>query len=206
MNIEKITAYIEEKYDPAAVIIYGSYADGSNNENSDFDALVISETHAIFHDGSLFYGVRLDVFVYPKSYFGGDIDCEDFVQIFDGKIILDTDGIGINLKNRINKYLSAKPKRSKQEIKSDIEWCRKMLERTKRRDAEGNFRRHWLLVDSLEIFCDAAGIDYHGPKKSLKAMNENFPDAFSLYFAALGKGDYAEIDEWVGYLENFDIV
>ena len=206
MNIEKITAYIKEKYDPVAVIIYGSYADRSNNENSDFDALVISETHDIFHDGSLFDGVRLDMFVYPKSYFDGDIDCEDFVQVFDGKIILDTDGIGTNLKNRINKYLSAKPKRSKQEIKSDIEWCRKMLERTKRGDAEGNFRRHWLLVDSLEIFCDAAGIDYHGPKKSLKAMKENFPDAFSLYSAALGKGYYAEIDAWVGYLENFDIV
>lgn len=206
MNIGKITEYIKQKYDPAAIIVYGSYADGSNNENSDFDALIISETHGICHDGSLFDGVRLDVFVYPKSYFGGGFELEDFVQIFDGDIIMDTDGFGAELKTKINEYLESKPQKTKQEIKSDTEWCRKMLERTKRGDAEGNFRRHWLLVDSLEIFCDAAKIKYLGPKKSLRHMKEKFPDAFCAYSAALADTSGSDIEKWVEYLENFDIV
>ena len=35
------------------------------------------------------------------------------------------------------------------------EGCKKMLLRTLRSDAEGLYRWHWVLIDSLEIFCDA---------------------------------------------------
>lgn len=35
--MDKIINYICQKYEPLSIIVYGSYADGSNNENSDFD-------------------------------------------------------------------------------------------------------------------------------------------------------------------------
>ena len=39
--LEKIIEYIKQKYNPLSIILYGSYANGTNNLNSDFDALVL---------------------------------------------------------------------------------------------------------------------------------------------------------------------
>ena len=64
-----IIEYIKQKYDPCSIILYGSYADGTNNLNSDFDALVLSYNYDQFHDTSFVNGVQLDLFVYPVSYF-----------------------------------------------------------------------------------------------------------------------------------------
>ena len=96
--MEQIIKYIQQKYSPLSVILYGSYANGTNNLNSDFDALVISSDHEQYHDTSFINGVQLDVFVYPASYFDGDYNCEDFVQIYDGQIIADNSDIGRALK------------------------------------------------------------------------------------------------------------
>jgi len=39
---DKIFAYLKDTYQPDAIIVYGSFADGSATKNSDFDALVIA--------------------------------------------------------------------------------------------------------------------------------------------------------------------
>lgn len=39
---DRIIDYLKETYQPEAIIAYGSFADGSANSNSDFDALVIA--------------------------------------------------------------------------------------------------------------------------------------------------------------------
>ena len=62
--VEQIIEYIKNKYSPLTIIVYGSYASGTNNLNSDFDVLVISQHHSQFHDTSFVDGVQLDVFVY----------------------------------------------------------------------------------------------------------------------------------------------
>lgn len=85
---------------------------------------------------------------------------------------------------------------------SDIEWCKKMCDRAKRNDAEGLFRLHWVLVDSLEIFCNINKKTYEGPKKSLAFMKDNYPDGYKKYFNALKKGDFVELEGWVRYLEE----
>ena len=61
--MEQIIEYIKQKYSPLSIIVYGSYAIGTNNLNSDFDALVFSQHHSQFHDTSFVDGVQLDVFV-----------------------------------------------------------------------------------------------------------------------------------------------
>ena len=92
--LEQIIEYIKQSYNPISTILYGSYANGTNNLNSDFDSLVISYDHEQFHDTSFVNGIQLDVFVYPVSYFEGEFDCDDFVQIFDCKIIVDSNERG----------------------------------------------------------------------------------------------------------------
>ena len=106
--LEKIIEYIKQKYNPLSIILYGSYA------NSDFDALVISYDHEQFHDTSFVNDIQLDVFVYPASYFDGEFDCNNFIQIFDGKIIVDNEERGKTLQMKVLSYLQNRPQKQKQ--------------------------------------------------------------------------------------------
>lgn len=200
--LEKIIDYIKQRYNPLSIILYGSYANGTNNLNSDFDALVISDDHEQFHDTSFVDGIQLDLFVYPASYFEGDYDCNDFIQIFDGKIIVDRGGQGKALQAKVQSYLQNRPQISNAEIDASVDWCVKMLARVKRCDAEGMFRWHWVLIDSLEIFCDVMRQPYWGPKKSLKWMEENHPTAFACYQTALTDLSMESLENWILYIMN----
>ena len=55
---ERILTYIQKTYQPEAVVVYGSFADGSAGAGSDFDALVIAGSRAC-HDASEIDGVTL---------------------------------------------------------------------------------------------------------------------------------------------------
>ena len=200
--MKQIIDNINQRYNPLSIILYGSYANGTNNLNSDFDALVISDDHEQFHDTSFVDGIQLDVFVYPASYFEGDYDCNDFIQIFDGKIIVDRGGQGKALQAKVQSYLQNRPQKSRTEIDASVNWCIKMLARVKRCDAEGMFRWHWVLIDSLEIFCDVKHHPYRGPKKSLKWMEENHPTAFACYQTALTDFSMESLENWILYIKN----
>lgn len=200
--MERVIKYIKDKYNPLCIILYGSYADGTNNLNSDFDALVIAADHEQFHDTSFVDGVPLDVFVYPSMYFEGEYECEDFVQIHDGRIITDSNGIGKTLQENVRAYLRKLPVKSSEEIQASVDWCVKMFERAKRGDCEGMFRWHWVLIDSLEIFCDIMHHPYFGPKKTLKWMEEKHPKSFDCYKKALQNLDMEYLEEWVNLIET----
>lgn len=200
--MEKIISYIQQTYDPLSIILYGSYASGTNNLNSDFDSLVISRDHEQFHDTSFVNGIQLDVFVYPASYFDGSFDCNEFIQIFDGKILVDHDERGKTLQTKVRSYLQNRPQKSKAELDASVDWCVKMLARVRRYDAEGMFRWHWVLIDSLEIFCDIMRHPYLGPQKSLKWMEENHPGAFACYKKALEDFSMDSLENWIAYIKN----
>ena len=199
--MEEILKYIQEKYNPLTVILYGSYADGTNNLNSDFDALVITSDHELFHDTSIVNGIPLDVFVYPKKYFDVEYACEDFVQIHDGRIFTDSNGIGKALQEKVQAYLRNRAVKSSAEIRASVDWCIKMLERAKRGDCEGMFRWHWVLTDSLEIFCDIMQHPYLGPKKTLKWMEETQPKSFDCYNRALHALRMERLEEWITHIK-----
>ena len=200
--MDEILAYLQTKYDPAAILVYGSFADGTQNENSDFDALVLSPTHREFHDTSFVGGTQLDVFVYPLSLFQGAYQPETFLQIHGGIVAMDTEGVGHALLKQVEDYVKALPGKTPEEQEGELRWCRKMLLRAKRPDAEGAYRWHWLLTDSLEIFCDIAGCPYLGPKKSLRLLEKQFPEAYSCYTRALMDFRYDTLKAWIDCMEN----
>ncbi|MDI9540221.1 MAG: nucleotidyltransferase domain-containing protein [Bacillota bacterium] len=200
--MDKIIEYIKYKYEPLVIIVYGSFADGSNNLESDFDALVISKNYKKVHDTSFVNGIQLDVYVYPERYFEDNYDFEEIKQIYGGNVILDNENKGLNLKKQIENYIENRPLKTKEEIMENISWCLKMLERVKRNDAEGAFRFHWLLVDSLEIFSDMFQKPYSGPKKALKWMKENHPEAYILYKRALIDFDIESLSDWILYMKS----
>ena len=135
VNTEKIVGYLKKTYQPDAVIVYGSFADGSSNLNSDFDALIIAEKEKA-HDSSIVDGVVPDVFVYPAETFSADYDPEEFVQVWDGKIVLDEHGIAGQLKAKVLDYIEHLPKKTATEVAQEVEWPKKMLRLMEKSDAE----------------------------------------------------------------------
>ena len=113
--------------------------------------VIAADDEQQFHDTSIVNGVILDVFVCPLGYFEGEYECDEFVQIYDGRIITDSNGIGKRLQASVQVYLRNRSVKSREEIQASVDWCVKMFERAKRGDCEGMFRWHWVLIDSLEI-------------------------------------------------------
>lgn len=196
---ETILRYLKDKYRPLTIILYGSFADGTNGPGSDFDALLIAEGEKR-HDDSIFEGVPLDVFVYPPESFQRDIDPEEFLQIYGGRIVEDRGGLAAALMERVEAYLARLPKKTRAEVREELTWCRKMLDRTRRGDDEGLYRWHWLLTDSLEIFCDLVGEPWLGPKKALRRMESSYGLAKHAYGRALREMTPQALKDWIAYL------
>ncbi len=200
-NTDGIIRFLTNTYHPDAIVVYGSYADGSADQNSDFDALVVAESEKT-HDSSVVDGVILDVFIYPEKTFRSEYDPEEFVQIWDGKIILDKNGAAALLQKRVCEHIARAPRKTEEEIRQEIDWCDKMAQRTARGDAESFFRWHWLLHDSLEIYCDVKGLYYYGPKKALRLMERTDAEAFALYSEALKVFERERLAEWIAFLKR----
>ena len=200
--MDKIIEYIKAKYHPSVLIIYGSFADGSNNANSDFDALAIADVVVESHDNSFVDGMEMDLFIYPEEKFKGEIDWSDFPQLYDGKIVVDTDHTALKILAAVKNNIDKKPQKTQSEKCFSIEWCEKMMLRIPRNDAEGLFRLHWLLVDSLEIYFDLIGITYFGPKKGLRKMSQIDKSGYCLYEKALHSSSYDHLQKWIEYLRK----
>ena len=196
--MENIISYLHRTYHPVGMICYGSYRDGTQNEQSDFDALLLTREGDYIHDTSMVDGVRLDVFVYPLDW---NFAPEDFVQLYDGAVVTDGTGAAAQLLQQVRQYVDNYPKKSPEEKGELKSWCSKMLLRSKRGDAEGAYRAHWLLTDSLQIYCDIRDRFYFGPKKTILRMQKEDPEGFVLLCNAME--DRRRLDPWINYmLEN----
>lgn len=198
---DKILAYLKDTYQPDAIIAYGSFADGSANKNSDFDALVIADKERM-HDSSVIDGIVLDVFIYPPDTFRQNYDPEEFVQVWDGNILLDTNGVAASLQKQVLDYIAHIPRKTAEEISQEVSWCEKMLSRTMREDAEGYYRWHWVLFDSLEIYFDVKGLYYYGPKKALRFLEQTDPESFRIYTKALREFKRECLATWISHLRS----
>lgn len=201
--MQTLIDHLVNKYAPTGLIVYGSYSNGTNDGDSDFDALVIWDKPEKFHDTSVVNGVRLDVFGYPGEYLSGLEEPWEFLQIHDGIVVLDRDGAAESLKKQVNEYIVGFPKKTPEEKRELKAWCGKMLRRMERQDAEGRYRGHWLLTDSLSIYCDLRDQFYFGPKKTIASLKEKDPVGFGLFSSALEQPE--GLKDWVRYIfKEFD--
>ena len=197
--MQKIIDFLVQKYNPDCLILYGSYADGSYNANSDLDALVLADVSEASHDVSEVDGIQLDVFVYPVL---AELKPEDYPQLYHSKILIDRQGRGETLQKAVVDYIEHRPARSDESILEDIRWCEKMLARTRRGDPEGYYRWHWVLCDSLQFYSDIRGWFYFGPKKTLLLMQQHDPVGYVYYSKALQCMDYDNLARWVDFLKR----
>ena len=133
-----------------------------------FDALIIAGKEKA-HDSSIVDGVVLDVFVYPTERFSADYDPEEFVQVWDGKIVLDEHGIAGQLKAKALDYIEHLPKNTVTEVTQEVEWCEKTLRLMEKSDAEA-FGLYAKALREFDRESLSAWIDY------LKSMVNIRPD------------------------------
>ena len=199
---DKIIEALREKYHPLGIAVYGSFADGSNNRNSDFDALLLLPDGETGHDDSVLFGTELDVWLYGAAHFAAPYDAEAFLQLHDSVIVEDVTGRLSALRAEVNAHIESAPQKTEAENAQSLSWCRKMLQRTERGDAEGCYRLHWLLTDSLSIYYDLRGEYYFGPKKALRRMANTAPDDAAVYERALHEPSPENLAAWIGVLEE----
>lgn len=198
---ETIRQYLMEKYHPSVLIAYGSFADGTAGTGSDYDAMLVYDGPEC-HDGSVVGGTALDVFCYPEDRFADSFNPEDYLGVYDGIILEDSRGLGQKIRNQVRDFIQSTPQKTEAQLRHEIEWCKKMLVRSHRGDAEGYFRWHWVLVDSLEFYFDIVGRFYFGPKKSLRYLKENDSRAFACYEAAVREFSADSLRAWIEYLDS----
>lgn len=193
--MQNIIDYLQRTYNPVGLILYGSYCDGTQNDQSDFDALVLIRCGSYIHDTSVIDDVWLDVFVYPLD---SKLRPEDFVQIYDGKVLMDETGMAGELLLQVRQYVDDSPEKTVEEKEELKCWCEKMLCRACRDDAEGQYRAHWVLTDSLQIYCDVRDRFYFGPKKTIARMQQDDPEGFSLFCDAMKDRNYLKC--WIRHV------
>ena len=145
---------------------------------------------------------QLDVFVHPLSDFQGAYDPAEYARIYGGQILLDRNGVAAALLEKVTQWVESRAKKTQEELAFNVSWCEKMLRRAERTDAEGCFRRHWLLVESLEIYTELRGWPYLGPKKALAQLEKKDKAVFALYERALTQNDYASLAAWVEHIRE----
>lgn len=200
--MQDILSYLAAEYDPLAIILYGSFSDGTSNLFSDFDALLITADGPRRHDDRFVDCTQLDVQISPLSDFAGDYDAAAFTQVYGGQILLDRNGVAAALLEKVQRYVDSRACKTREQLQQDVSWCEKMLRRAERTDAEGAYRRHWLLVESLRIYTELRAWPYLGPKKALRQLAQKDKEACALYEKALCDGDYPAVAAWVGHIRS----
>lgn len=196
--MKEIIQYLTDTYHPAAIIQYGSFASGTNNADSDYDVLLICESCQHQHDASVIDGVQLDAVIQTREQVLDAQAIDAYVTVYDGKILLDdAQHTAQTLIARVRAYVQAHAARDEDEKAHLRQWCRKMLARARHNDAEGLYRAHWLLTDSLEIYCVMRDQYYFGPKKTIRAMQAQDAQGYALLEAALL--DLRNLKKWTEY-------
>lgn len=190
MNDPLLEAIVEElvaSHGAHTILLYGSRADGSASAGSDYDiaafAPVERRIRVTRREGESF----LDVFVYPE----GELESTpvEFLKLVGGRVLIERGEAGRRLLERADRLLETGPEPlPADERRALVDWAQKMLVRMQRGDAEGDYRRAWLLMDLLPDYFQLRGLWYRGPKKSFAWLADHDPAAHAAFLEALAPG------------------
>lgn len=199
-TINYVKQYLKNKYNCHSIILYGSFANDTYTDESDIDIICFCDNTSNQNDTNEICGRQLDTWIYDTSMMG---KYEELSRISDGKILLDERNLCYKLLNAINEFITSEKKLTIEEITFQKNWLKKMINRAKKGDIEGNFRYHWILVDSLEIYFLIKGLRYLGPKKSLIYLKNNDQLTYKFFDEALGiNSQFEKVEELVMFIIN----
>ena len=194
----KCVNYLKETYNPISIIVYGSYALGTNDESSDFDCMVIVDSKEVSNDTSVVNGVQLDCYIYTRDEIN-NLEIDTFATLFNPIIVFDTDNIGERLVHRVKSYIKDNSKLSKEKKQFLKDWVAKQIGRVQKEDEEGKFRAVMLLNESLSVYSSMRDMFYLGSKQTIKYIKENDEIGYNYLLEALNKRDNESIINWAQY-------
>lgn len=186
-DIPALGLELRERHGCHAAILYGSHARGDANAQSDYDVAGFGAVTAVVRDAGTWRGAYLDLFIYPLQRLESP-DAE-MLKLRGGVVMFERDGEATRLLAQVESLFRAGPPRlPPDELAARRQWSRKMLARIGRGDAEGDYRRAWLLTALLEDYFQLRHMWFAGPKESLRWLEENDPPAHAAFAAALRPG------------------
>lgn len=195
MGVDPVLAYICEqlaaKQGAHTVLLYGSRADGSATADSDYDVAAFAPIEDVLRDARVHDGSYLDIFIYPDRYLAAS--SEELLHIRQARILKQRGNEADRFLEQLDALFMQGPlPQPTDELAARIAWIHKMLARMQRGDAEGNYRRVWLLFSLLEDYFQFRRQWYQGPKKSLALLQRSEPEVYAKFAAALEPGASAE--------------
>lgn len=201
----RIIEYLKEKYNPLAIVTYGSFCCGTNDEYSDFDCMVIVDKKDKKHDDTVIDGIPLDCFIFTQDEVNGD-DIDAFITIYDGNIVLDTKEIAAGLKERVRNYVTEHSSVSNEEKEFIISWIRKTMHRVEKNDDEGSYRALAFLWESITDYFLLRDMFYFGSKKAVAYLKENDTVGYKLYHVAITERTNSAISKWADHvISNMEV-
>lgn len=183
--LDRITRTLIAKHGCHTVILYGSRAREDHTSRSDYDVVGVSaRAREMSRIGRKIGGEYWDVFIYPEASLRKP--GESHLSMKDGRVLLEKDGFGTKFLARLERLHRAGPKKLPAwEVRLKKTWLEKTLERSRERNAEGDFRRLWLVIGCLEDYFVLRKRWYRGSKESLAWLEEHEPSLHRLFARAL---------------------
>jgi predicted nucleotidyltransferase len=191
MTTDSLLAHICEelisRYRAHTILLYGSRANGTAGDDSDYDIAAFAPTNRMLRDARLFKDKYLDAFVYPETVLAEP--SADHLHIRGSTILLQKERLAETFLRRLDEVFDAGPAAlPPDELATKRAWPQKMRKRIARGDIEGNYRRVWLLTTLLEDYFHLRGLWYLGPKKSFQWLDAHDPTIYHAFSHALELG------------------
>ena len=183
--LDRLCSYLKDHFSCETAILYGSRARGDWDHASDIDVLAFGSAGETPHVAHRWEDLFLDLFLYPSR----TNPTSDWLRIHDGLVLFQnaTDGDDALAATKAM-FLAGPEQMSETDRQTTRLWLDKMLSRAEKGDPEGNYRRHWLLKEMLEIYFNLRGEWYMGPKKAIATLRIERPAHFDLFRRAFAPG------------------
>lgn len=196
--MDRILEYLKNTYNPISILLYGSFADGTNDQASDFDCMLIVPKKDSNHDDAIIDGIQLDCFIFTEDELQSE-DIDTFLTAYNSNIVLDN-GIGADLKRRVHDYVKENAHTSEEEKDFLISWIQKTVVRITKNDDEGNMRAVSFLAESLTDYFILRDIFYFGSKKAIHYLKKEDAEGYALFHSAVTSRSNDAIVKWAEYI------
>ena len=196
--MEQILEYLQNTYHPISILLYGSYADGTNDPTSDFDCMLIVSKKDKNHDDTIIHGIQLDCFLFTED----DLQRKNidvFLPAYHSNIVWDN-GAGAALKRRVQEYVEQNTHTPEEEKEFLSSWIQKTIQRISKHDDEGNMRAVSFLAESLADYYALRDLFYFGSKKAIRYLKETDAQGYSYFHHAVTSRSNDAIIKWAKYV------
>ena len=174
------------------ILLYGSRADGTENEFSDYDVAAFADVPVTKRDTRIVDGRFLDVFLHPEAVLAAP--SQEHLPLRGSRILLQRGTEATVFLAGLDALFERGPQPlPADEIDARRTCAKKMALRMRRGDIDADFRRVWLLTTLLEDYFALRAMWYQGPKKSFQWLRTCDSSTYRAFEEALETGASFEV-------------